>query len=80
MRNMVGQWIRKYPLKDFLSGALAASCSVEWNHLGNFRRGHHVEHSCESISSLNQWFRRRCGLKKKLMDTRQTKTDHNSSQ
>ena len=25
------------------------SCLVEWNHLCNFERGHHVEHSCEVI-------------------------------
>ena len=25
------------------------SCSVEWNHLCNFERGHHGEHSCEVI-------------------------------
>ena len=25
------------------------SCSVEWNHLYNFERGHHGEHSCEVI-------------------------------
>ena len=25
------------------------SCSVEWNHLCNFEREHHGEHSCEVI-------------------------------
>ena len=25
------------------------SCSVEQNHLSNFERGHHREHSCEVI-------------------------------
>ena len=24
-------------------------CSVDWNHLCNFERGHHGEHSCEVI-------------------------------
>ena len=41
------EWFkRRCCLKDFLSGALAASCSVEWNHLCNFERGHHGKHSC----------------------------------
>ena len=43
----LGQWFRRCRLKDFLSGALAPSCSVEHNHLCNFERRHHGEHSCE---------------------------------
>ena len=43
------KWLRRCHLKDFISGALAASCSVEQNHLCNFERGRHVEHSCEII-------------------------------
>ena len=38
------------------------SCSVEQNHLCNFERGHHGEHSCDVIWNLNQRFRR-CPLK-----------------
>ena len=41
-------------------------CSVEWNHLCNFGRGHYGEHSCEIILNLDQWFRR-CCLKKFLI-------------
>ena len=49
-------------------------------HLCNFERGHHGEHSCEVIWNLDQWFRRRCRLRKRLRtDRRRTKTDHNSS-
>ena len=44
------------------------SCSVEQNHLCNFERGHHGEH----LLNLDQWFRRRCPLKKKLTDARMT--------
>ena len=49
--------------------------------LCNFGRGHYGEHSCEIILNLDQWFRRRCHLKKSLqMDNAGwTKTDHNSS-
>ena len=38
-------------------------CSVEQNHLCNFGRGHHEEHSCDVIGNLDQLFRRRCRLK-----------------
>ena len=41
----LGQWLRRCCLKDFLSGALTASCSVEKNHLCNFGIRHHEEHS-----------------------------------
>ena len=40
--------------------SLQPSCLVEQNHLCNFDRGHHGEHSCEVISNADQWFRRRC--------------------
>ena len=33
----------------------------------HFGRGHYGEHSCEIILNLDQWFRRRCRLKKKFM-------------
>ena len=36
-----GQWFRRCRLKDFLSGALQPSCSVEQNNLCNFETGHH---------------------------------------
>ena len=49
--------------------------SVEWNHLCNFERGHHGEHSYEVIWNLDQWFRRRCHLKKKATDRRTTNED-----
>ena len=57
-------------LLDFLSGVLAALLFIEWNHLCNFGRGHHGEHSCKVISNLDKWIRRRCCLKKKLTDNR----------
>ena len=38
-------------------------CSAEQNHLCNSSREHHEEQFYESISSLGQWFRRRCCLK-----------------
>ena len=53
-------------------------CLAEWNHSCNFGKGHYGEHSCEGIINLDQLFRR-CRLKKKLTNARQTKTDHNSS-
>ena len=58
------------------------SCSVERNHLCKIERGHHGEHSCEVICNLDQWFRRKCPLKKKFTDGRmhdgqRTKTNHN---
>ena len=37
------------------------------------------EYSCEIILDLDQWFRRRCLLKKKFTDGRWTKTDHNKN-
>ena len=45
-------------------------CLAERNHLSNFGRGHFRNYSCEIILNLNQWFRRRCRLKKKFMDDR----------
>ena len=48
------------------------SCSVEQKSLCKFRRGHHGEHSCEIIWNLDQWFKRRCRLKKKLTHDRRT--------
>ena len=36
------------------------SCSVEQNHLCNFRRGHHGANSCEVIWHLDKWYSRRC--------------------
>ena len=44
------------------------SCSVEKNHLCNFGRGHHGEHSCEVVLNLDQWFSRKCCLKEKFAD------------
>ena len=32
-------------------------CSVERNHLCNFKREHYEEQFCEFISNLGQWFR-----------------------
>ena len=37
-----------------------------------FEIEHLGEHSCEVILNLNQWFRRRCHLKKKFMHDRRT--------
>ena len=38
-------------------------CSAEQNNLCNFNRGHYEVHFYKSISSLGQWFKRRCRLK-----------------
>ena len=38
-------------------------CSVERNHLRNFRRGYYEKQFCEIILNLGQWFRSRCRLK-----------------
>ena len=43
---------------------------MERNHLCNFERGHHGEHSYEVIWNLDKWLLRRCRLKKMLMDER----------
>ena len=37
--------------------------SAERNHLCNFGRGHHEQHSCEIILKSNQWFSKRFCLK-----------------
>ena len=39
------------------------SCSVEPNFIGNFGRGHYVEHFFEFNLNLDQWFRSSCYLK-----------------
>ena len=36
-------------LKIYLLELCHSSCAIEWNHLCNSERGHHVEHSCEVI-------------------------------
>ena len=41
-------------------------CSVERNHLCNFRRWYYEEQICEIILNLGYWSRRRCRLKKFL--------------
>ena len=50
--------------------------------MNNFERGPSKDHSCEVWSKSDQWFRRRCHLKKLFMagrtDARQTKCDHES--
>ena len=38
-------------------------CSVERNHLCNFRRGYYEDQFCGIILNLGQWFRWRCRLK-----------------
>ena len=43
---------------------------VGQNHLCNFERGHHGEHSRNVIGNLDKWFRRRYHLKKKFTDGR----------
>ena len=52
-------------LKDisYLSGALAAFCSVEQNHLCKFGTRYQEVQFCEIILNLDQWFRRRCHFK-----------------
>ena len=58
--------------------------SLERDYLCNFGRGRYGKPSCEVILNLDQWFKKRCCLKKKITDERtqdaqQKKTDHNSS-
>ena len=43
-------------------------CSVEPNCLCNFGRGYYEEQFCEIIFNLDQWFRRRCLLKKQFCE------------
>ena len=62
--------------KDFLSFQLKnlffSSCdlgiAMDRNHLNNFGRGPTKARSCEVWSKSNQWFRRRCRLKKSFTD------------
>ena len=51
-------------------------CSVERNHLCHFSRGYQEEQICEIILNFNQWFRRRCHLKKKFTDDGQRTPDN----
>ena len=105
---LIRLWFRRCRLKDFLSGALAPSwslqqcnfwmraswgtfmrsnikfgpvvqeisfkdishlqlwqplCSLNWIYLCNFGRRHHEEQFCVIILNLDQWFRRKWGLK-----------------
>ena len=43
---------------------------MDRNHFNNFKRGPTKDHSCEVWSKSNQWFRRRCCLKKLFMEAR----------
>ena len=65
------------PFKDFLSGAVAAACSVERNHLCNFEREHHVKHM-----KFGPVVQEEMSFKKKFTDgqkdARRTKAYHNS--
>ena len=46
----LGQWLRRRcRLKISYLELWWPSCSVEWNHLCNFEKGHHGEHSCKGI-------------------------------
>ena len=38
-------------------------CSVERCSLCNYVREHYKKHLCELVLNLEQWFRRKCGLK-----------------
>ena len=49
--------------KRFLIWSSGNPCLVEGNHLCNFERGHHEEHSCEVMWNLDQRIKRRCRLK-----------------
>ena len=80
----LGQWFRRSSLKDFLSGALAALLFSGAELLTQFWKRSSWGHSCEGIWNLDQWFRRRCRLKKKfthgrMTDGRRTKSDYNTS-
>ena len=50
-------------VRYFLSIALVAFCSVFPNHLCNYGSGPYVEHFCETVLSLEQWFKRKRCLK-----------------
>ena len=42
-------------------------CSAEQNHLRNFNMGYYEVQFCKIVSNLDQWFRRRCLIKKFLI-------------
>ena len=42
-------------------------CSAERNHLCNVGRRHHEEQFCAIILNLDEWFKRRCRLKRFLI-------------
>ena len=44
--------------------------ATNWNGLNNFDRGPPRDHSCEVWSKSNEWFQRRCCLKKLLTHAR----------
>ena len=55
-------------------------CSVEQNHLCNFERGHHGEHSCELVKLYEIWTSGSgVDVVKKKVYRRRMKTDHNTS-
>ena len=41
---------------------------MDWNRLNKFERGPTKAHYCEVWSKSNQWFRRKCHLKKLFTD------------
>ena len=43
--------------------------AMDRNNMNNFERGPTKDHSCEVWSKSNQWFRRRCSLKKLFTHT-----------
>ena len=56
-----------FKIISYLELLLSRFCSAEHNHLYNFSRGHHEEQFCEIVLNLDNWFRRRCCLKKFLI-------------
>ena len=68
--------------KIFLNCILKTYLLTQWptfatnqNHLNNFGRGPHRDHSCEVWSKSNEWFQRRRCLSKKVYGRRTTTDD-----
>ena len=62
-----GPMVQEMSFKRFLIWS-SGSPPVRWSRTIHaiLKKGHHREHSCEVIWNLDQWFRRRCHLKKKF--------------
>ena len=64
-----GQWFKRCSFKDFLSRALAALLFNEAKPFMQIQKRATWGTSCNVIDNLDQWFRRRCCLEKKIRMT-----------